>query len=304
MWEELGIEPTFDAKAIRRAYAERLKSIAANADIAAFQRLRRAYEMALAIAARKEALPAGGVSDAKPPFTRTGQPKRSSIGAEPIQASTLRSGMPSALSDLAPEVNRFLEALGRALEERDSRRALALLDEGMSKAFLPLRPEQPVIDRLAELLAEDQTLPAETFRRLAGSLGGGAAIGRSAAAPSTPLARAIARLEAAGWYARLLTRAQQRGFGPGRRDRAVARIMLGQSRWWQWTADLWTLRCLQTELAELDRHAPWLRPRIDPAFVEDLRFQVAHWIYRSEHPWPIDVIRDLWRSYVGKPPRR
>jgi hypothetical protein len=233
---------------------------------------------------------------------------RLSIRAEPRDISTSRSdALPGELnvpSDSVGEVSLFLEAFGRALDDRDSRRTLALLDEGMAKAFLPLKPDQPIIERLAHVLAEDQTLPAETFHHLAGSLGGGAAIQRSAAEPSTPLARAIARLEAAAWYARLLARAQQRGFGPGRRDRIVARIILGQSRWWTWTANIFTLRRLQTELAVLARHAPWLRPPIDPAFVADLRAQVARWIYRSEHPWPPDVIRDLWRSYVGKPPRR
>jgi hypothetical protein len=182
MWEELGIEPTSDARAIRRAYARRLKSIDAEADIDAFQRLRRAYEMALASAADNQALPTD-VSDAQPPIGRTRQATRSSIRAESGQVSSLRSGslagMPNVASDFAPEANLFLEALGRALDDRDSRRVLTLLDEGMGKAFLPLKPDQPFIERVAEVLVEDQTLPAETFHRLADSLGGSAPMSRS-----------------------------------------------------------------------------------------------------------------------------
>jgi hypothetical protein len=91
MWEELGIEPTLDAKAIRRAYAERLKSIDADADIDAFQRLRRAYEMALASAMHNQARPADGTRQAEPPIGKARQPIRLSIRAEPRDVSTSHS---------------------------------------------------------------------------------------------------------------------------------------------------------------------------------------------------------------------
>src|SRR4051794_19992018 len=46
-WAILGIEPTGDAKTIRRAYAAGLRAIDADREPAAFQRLRAAYEAAL-----------------------------------------------------------------------------------------------------------------------------------------------------------------------------------------------------------------------------------------------------------------
>src|SRR5215471_18001762 len=52
MWEELGIVPTADAKAIRRAYAGRLRGLDPDQDPAAFQRLRQAFEAALSQAER------------------------------------------------------------------------------------------------------------------------------------------------------------------------------------------------------------------------------------------------------------
>ena len=52
-WEELGIAETTDGKAIRRAYAGRLRSIDQQKDPGAFQRLRGAYEWALNYAARR-----------------------------------------------------------------------------------------------------------------------------------------------------------------------------------------------------------------------------------------------------------
>jgi hypothetical protein len=48
IWNELGIEPTTDGREIKRAYAARLKEVHPEDDAAGFQRLRRAYEDALA----------------------------------------------------------------------------------------------------------------------------------------------------------------------------------------------------------------------------------------------------------------
>ena len=46
-WDALGIAPTRDSRVIRAAYAARLKQMDIRADPAAFQHLRRAYELAL-----------------------------------------------------------------------------------------------------------------------------------------------------------------------------------------------------------------------------------------------------------------
>jgi hypothetical protein len=48
VWKELGIEPTLDARAIRRAYAIKLKSIDQATELERFERLRAAYSSALA----------------------------------------------------------------------------------------------------------------------------------------------------------------------------------------------------------------------------------------------------------------
>lgn len=49
-WQQLGIEPTDDALAIKRAYALRLRTTRPDDDAGAYQRLREAYERALKVA--------------------------------------------------------------------------------------------------------------------------------------------------------------------------------------------------------------------------------------------------------------
>jgi hypothetical protein len=56
MWDVLAIAPTDDAKAIRRAYAARLREIDPDREREAFARLRAALEWALAAVARRGAV--------------------------------------------------------------------------------------------------------------------------------------------------------------------------------------------------------------------------------------------------------
>ena len=49
-WQILGIEPTDDERAIKRAYAKQLKNTRPDDDAAAYQQLREAFDYALAVA--------------------------------------------------------------------------------------------------------------------------------------------------------------------------------------------------------------------------------------------------------------
>ena len=49
-WQILGIEPTDDERAIKRAYAKQLKTTRPDDDAAAYQQLREAFDYALAAA--------------------------------------------------------------------------------------------------------------------------------------------------------------------------------------------------------------------------------------------------------------
>ena len=74
IWNELGIEPTTDSRAIKRAYAARLKQVHPEDDPEGFQRLRKAYEDALEHA-NGRLRPVGPL--VSPPPEETPPPKRS-----------------------------------------------------------------------------------------------------------------------------------------------------------------------------------------------------------------------------------
>jgi len=85
-WEVLGIDPTLDRRAIKKAYAFRLKTSNPEDDPEEFQELREAYEMALALAK----------------FEEGGAP-------EPLETPARR--VPADLLDELPSVNRRVEEL-------------------------------------------------------------------------------------------------------------------------------------------------------------------------------------------------
>ena len=89
-FERLGLAPTRDAKAIKRAYAAALKAIDQGSEREAFERLRQAYEQALAWAAQtddeQESEDEPDISPHSPPVAPPADPPRMD---EPLPAATV-----------------------------------------------------------------------------------------------------------------------------------------------------------------------------------------------------------------------
>jgi hypothetical protein len=139
IWQELGMAPSGDKAAIRRAYAERLKRVHPEDDPDGFQRLRGAYEAALAT-----------LEGAWVKLEIKGDPKRNapveasaaadataSEPPEPSAVETLADASPQALphgdwAALDARLPRILTPLGRG----DSAAAVAALESTLQEPLL------------------------------------------------------------------------------------------------------------------------------------------------------------------------
>jgi len=285
MWDELGIAPCNDPKAIRRAYAARLKQLDPDREPDAFARLRKAYERAL---------------DASLRVGRTGAEQHASTGDDAhddahgaahddaygaahhnaaAERSSTRAATSAADQVAALERSRaaveqddirdraLLIALEAALREGDAEEAIALYYRAAATGALPLAGASDLIERLVAVAIDDTTLDAAGFRRLIRIVGLDASRTR-APVNSALRARALARLAADDWYDNLLAKAQSGRGQIARRQRKIARLMLGRiGRRWHPRVDRAALR---TWLAQYRTHAAWLSARIDPAWVGKL----------------------------------
>jgi hypothetical protein len=203
IWSELGIAPTRDAAAIRRAYATRLRTVRPDEDPQGFARLRQAYERALAMAAAA--------------------PATASVGAVPAQPLT-QAVAPEIAPQIIPAVPRP-DALAECLRRGDVLAAADWLLAARAAGTLPLRDDLRFTDRLGWAMAQDRTLPADAVRAAAERLGwlqGGAPDGWGKALR--------ARLDAEAWLAALHRDAASWTRWVGGAGAVSARIMLGRGR--------------------------------------------------------------------------
>jgi hypothetical protein len=293
MWDELGIAPCDDPKAIRRAYAGRLKKLDPDRDPEAFARLRKAFEWALSGAGsddspgssaalsrtartdreaetaaddlrttsrtereRDRGEPAAGPSSAPPSAPR----------AENARAPALQPPIPAPDHDDIRD-RALLIALDAALRRRDATEAIALYYRAAATGALSLASAPDVMERLFGVALDDMTLDGAAFRRLVRAAGVDASRSRAPVA-SELHRRVLARVHAEDWFDDLLATAQQRKGRVARRRARIARLILGRiGRYRHPRVDKAALR---TWLAQYKTHAAWLGNRIDPAWVRKL----------------------------------
>jgi hypothetical protein len=262
MWDVLAIAPTDDPRAIRRAYAARLKRIDPDRDRDAFACLRQALEWALARA--------GEPSRSAP--ARQAPPRRGPVRAPvdeakpQVVAAIPRPPTPSAAQEQTGE-RALMTGLESALQRRDAREAWRLYVRVAAIGALPLDDGDYMLARLFTAALEDPAFDRAGFRALAKSFGWDRP-DLAGPAVSDVRRRVDGRLEAEDWYDRFLAAAERRLAPPLRHWRAPAQLLLGRIAGpGLHGIDLWMVRALLDELQP--RHV-WLRDRIPVEWVATL----------------------------------
>ena len=290
MWDELGIAPCADRKAIRRAYAMRLKKLDPDRDPNGFARLRDAYEWALRAADDDDGRPSSDTpprstdrdADALEDDVHTAIQAEAEAEAEPDRGepdAAHSSAAPEASAptpDLQPPapVDRddirdraLLDALEAALRRRDGNAATVLYYRAAATGALSLESAPDVTERLLAVAVDDLTLPAAAFRNLVRIAGLDRPRSRAQAAAESELhRRMLARLQAEDWYDDLLAKSKQRKGRAARRQAKIARLILGRiGRYRQPRVDKIALR---SAINQYKTHAAWIGDRIDPVWME------------------------------------
>jgi hypothetical protein len=257
MWDELGIAPCDDPKAIRRAYAGRLKTLEPDRDPEAFARLRHAFEQALSAAGRgRDPRPAAAGEPPAAPQREADPAAEHSVTTEPegpdSGASTAAPSAASAVDrkHIASEENfqswipasdhddirdqALLIALDAVLRRREASEATTLFYRAAATGALSLERGPDVIERLLAVAVDDKNLSAAGLRHLARTVG----VDTQARTPvaSALRQRVLARLAADAWYEDLVAKAERkRGRGKAaRRQAKIARLLLRRiGRHWQ-----------------------------------------------------------------------
>ena len=165
MWDELGIAPCHDAKAIRRAYAARLKKLDPDRDPEAFARLRYALQWALdggdddrvddeltcrLAAARRTAMPRPGRARARSRRRITASPRPCLPRCRRRRASSAPElpppDSPSDRDDIRDRA--LLIALDAALRRHDATQATTLYYRAAATGALSLENAPDVVERL------------------------------------------------------------------------------------------------------------------------------------------------------------
>lgn len=235
-WDELGIAPSDDAAAIRRAYAARLKTLDVDSDPTAFIRLREAFDAALQ-----------GVTsiavDVDPVVAPTDEPGPARY--VPLPEARVVPEFDVAISERALAASQAL--FQGLVDAGETRAAAALLEQMLAQGLIPFGAHVELVDALVARALADTTMSPDEL----------AVIG------STFDAREVLeRAQAVRWHARLLADAA-RGDGPFggfgarvlRRRTRLARAILAERQHDLFSPDLPRLRI---EVATLLRYARWL----------------------------------------------
>lgn len=243
-WDELGIAPTADQGAIRRAYAGRLKTIDVDRDPAAFIALRQAFTDALE----------GGVA---PPAGQPGeQDDEDTICLPPPPAPSAAVAVPPSHDEMGPPHGEFAGFRAK-FAGGDWQAAAAALKSALAHGIVPIGKEAELSAALVGRVLADQTAGLDDLDEVARTFG--------AARDDGVFGDLRLRVDALRWLA-AIEADTRRGDGWGMvRHWADARVRIARAIRTRSTVLLWRrdLAGLQAEAANARRHAPRLAGRID-----------------------------------------
>jgi hypothetical protein len=198
VWEVLGIEPTDDEKRVKQAYAERLRTLDVDKDIAGFQKLRVAYESALAQIRRKK-LSQVPISDTSP--SAIAFMKSVQLVPEPVPDSEAVQHAPAS-PRTESEAEVFFRELNAILERKDTRAAFAHLDAALARGIIPISSRAMITESVMATAVADKSIPPEEFESLMKRVGWNTVQGRSE--PWSQVRQtAMVRMDAYSWYREL-----------------------------------------------------------------------------------------------------
>ncbi|WP_395327447.1 hypothetical protein WBP06_11120 [Novosphingobium sp. BL-8H] len=142
-WSLLGIEPTAETSAIRKAYAERLKAMNVDEDVAAYARLRQARDLALRLARTMDEgdFETAGAEDADEtaPTPDAVEPEAVQVTATPIPTPPATPRWTFAAPELPGEWQDFEDPAARPLATRPGEPDASTMLERMAWAAAAAR---------------------------------------------------------------------------------------------------------------------------------------------------------------------
>lgn len=272
IWNELGIAPTGDRKAVQRAYAQKLKAVKSDAE--AFKRLRAAYEAAIAQIERAE----WAVQEAA---AEEGAAQPGDVAEDGAQREAPADMPPQDEPAADDPAAQSWAAFEGVLKAKDPLGAMAVFDSAQAQGFVPLGLRDQLVEKVMAVALEDRRLSPEAYLDLVKRAGWAPSVGRLYYW-SPVLQKVLARAEAEEWYLHLkaLAEAPRRKIANLRDPSAPphweegdryqvknARLLMQKPRL------LWALQepraaHLAQLLAEYRLHLPWIEARIPASRIE------------------------------------
>ena len=253
-WDELGIAETKDSKAIRRAYANRLRTIDQQKDPAAFQRLRQAYEWAL----NRVAEPATETQQAPPPEER---------GAEEGAAAE-EEALPRELTPDEVLTQSLVERMREAMLAGRYDIAFDAYDKGSAQGVLAFGYREYLLDAMMETIVRDTQLSVDQFAHFL-KRAGWSGMPASTERISRVRQFAMSRQEADSWFVRL----QSLAAGDG----STMHTTYTPKLYWRWLP-----KFIERRNAKLF-FGGWAIPKLSQMGADDLRRKVLD--YRQREAW-------------------